>query len=699
MRSLGLRRGDVVFSHSNVGFLGFPEEGNDPETVFGVLLDAFMDVVGPEGTVLIPTFSYSFCKDEDFDIDNTPSSVGAFTEYFRRKPGVVRSLEPIFSIAGTGPKAGMILSDVSNECFGPGSAWERMLQEDAAIVNVGISIGSTFIHYVEQALGVPYRYRKLFTGQYAAYGRSGRMGSVYFVRDLSYPGATPSWKNLEPDARDRGLATVAEVGRGEVSLIRCSDMFDLCRDGLEKNPAYLVEGPLETGRPNIVAVPEDIPALGPQSTMTEMIDAVWDLPRDIVSEGYDRALLALGGVLDMKVHEYPTGTECWTWLIPEKWKCRDAYVETMDGRRVLSYSDSPLHVASYSVPFEGELTRDELLGRIEVRESLPDAVPFGFRYYNRGWGLSCSLKTRDSLKDDRYRVVVDSAFSYGTLKVGEVVAPGKSQRSIVLCAHLCHPAMVNDGLSGVVVGMEVMRRLLSMPGRRYTYRLLILPETIGSLAWLSANEDLIGSLEGGLFLEMLGTDAPHSLQLSYYGNTRMDKCMVSALKANDPDGWVGGYREVICNDERQFNAPGARVPMLSLSRVYPKDSGKWPYPEYHTSLDTPEILSPGRLESSVDMVLRMIDNLERTNYVINKFKGEVFCSKYGIHIDFYKNPKGHAKLFNVMDRIDGTTTVEDIADDCGLTHDECLDVVRTLEARGLVELSDVPIRDGRERDG
>ena len=253
--------------------------------------------------------------------------------------------------------------------------------------------------------------------------------------------------------------------------------------------------------------------------MQEMIAALWRLPRDIVSDGYDVALQALAAQLPMTIHEYPSGTECWTWIIPEKWTCHEAWLETMDGRRLFSYADHPLHVVSYSLPFEGMVTREELFQHLHVHPRLPDAVPFIFKYYEREWGLCCSREQRDTLQDDRYRVVIRTKFTQGTLKVGEIVAQGASDEMIVLCAHLCHPHQVNDDLTGVVVGMEVMRSLLARRDLRYTYRLVIVPETIGSVAWLSHNENLIPRMKGGLFFEMLGRNYPHALQLSHAGDT------------------------------------------------------------------------------------------------------------------------------------------------------------------------------------
>jgi aminopeptidase-like protein len=433
--------------------------------------------------------------------------------------------------------------------------------------------------------------------------------------------------------------------------------------------------------------------------MFDLIQELWFLKRDLVSDGYDRALFRLRDELvesgvPMQIHEYPSGEACWTWHVPEKWTCHEAFLETLDGRRLIGVANHPLHVISYSLPFEGLVSREELLRHLHVHPRLPDAIPFVFKYYQRDWGLCAAQTLRDSLTEDSYRVVIRSSFEPGTLKVGEVTLRGQSEQSFVLAAHLCHPAMVNDDLTGVVVGLDVLR-LLAHESREgalyYTYRLLILPETIGSVAYLSHNEHLIPHMTAGLFLEMLGNDSPHALQGSFQPESQADRCLAAALPDLDPLGYTGAYRTIIDNDERQFNAPGVRVPMLSLSRVEaPKASGKPPYPEYHSSYDTPLIVTQQRLEASRDLVLGLIDAYERNRYVVNNFKGEIFCSGYGIWIDHQTNPQGHRRLFEIMERCDGGRTVADIARELNISFASVWEIVALLESKGLVWLSRAP---------
>ncbi len=429
------------------------------------------------------------------------------------------------------------------------------------------------------------------------------------------------------------------------------------------------------------------------TSMMALIGELWRLERHILSDDYDRALKRLADELPMKIHEVASGTRVWTWTVPEKWTCREAYLETLDGKRLIDAKHNPLHVVSYSLPFEGEVSREELLAHLHVHPHLADATPFVFKYYQRDWGLCAPQTLRDSLKDEKYRVVIRSEFTPGSLKIGEVLVPGERKECFVVAAHLDHPAMVNDDLTGVVVGVEAARRLLAGPKPYYSYRFLFFPETLGSIAYLSRNEKLIPQMLGGLFLEMLGNDAPHALQRSFAADAPADRALVGALRGVEPGAHVGGFRNVIDNDERQFNAPGVRVPMLSLSRVvnpHLEGSRFYPYKEYHSSLDTPEIVSEERLEASVRLTMDLLAAFDRNRYVVNIFKGEVFASGYGLWVDYKSDAAGHKRRFEIMDRCDGTRRVADIAEELGLSFQAVWDVIDKLIEKELVSLSDEP---------
>jgi aminopeptidase-like protein/aminoglycoside N3'-acetyltransferase len=700
LKRTGLKPGDIGFFHVSHLALGPVECESSSNGVCELLYSAMREVITPEGTILLPAFSFSFFGNDDFDVEATPSVAGTwsssldFLEYFRRLPGVVRSADPIHSVAGLGPMAEELLTQLPNTSYGKACLHERLLKRGGKICGIGVGLAdASFLHYVEESVGVPFRYKKLFTGSIRQNGKPSKHGWISSV-PIQASNGLPDGTRLEKMARSEGRCQVADLGLGEVVAIDCRSFYELASREIARDPWITAKGPagnpIEIENARSRGKDHDPRIELPQNAaMEELISALWQLPRDIVSDGYDTALRALSTQVPMTIHEYPTGTECWTWLVPEKWTCHEAWLETIDGRRLFSYDNSPLHVMSYSLPIDREVSREELLEHLHVHPGLPDAIPFVFKYYERDWGLCCSRKLKDSLRDDRYRVVIRSEFGYGTLKVGEVVVPGTSSQTFVLCAHLCHPAMVNDDLSGVVVGVKVMQELLKRQNLRYTYRFLVLPETIGSVAYLSHHEQLIPRMIGGLFLEMLGLEYPHALQLSFAGDTEVDRCLSQALKESDPGGWTGSFRTVVGNDERQFNAPGVRVPMLSLSRVVREKSGVVPYfPEYHSSHDTPELASSARLAESRDLVLKMIDAIEGSQIPVNRYKGEIFCSRYGLNIDVYADPEGNRALFDIIFLIDGTRSVAEIARICGISVESTRRVVGELSRLGLVDYGD-----------
>jgi aminopeptidase-like protein/aminoglycoside N3'-acetyltransferase len=695
LRSAGIGQGDIVYfqvCHETLG----PAEGVATDAELCQLLYAgLLDVVGPTGTILAPSYTFSFCRQQVFDPAETPTVVGpwntftAFPEFLRRLPGAVRSCDPIFSNAGVGPRAAELLTRVPPVCLGEDSIHARLRRVGGKICILGVGLyEAIFRHYVESVCRVPWRFDKLFTGRIRENGVERKEGWLYNVR-IGAPNGNPAGEALEELARKSGVCRLATVGAGEMVAVEAEQYFQLASRELARDPWFSAKGP--AGDP--LAIEEErtggpAPAapLPPNATMEQIVDSLWQLPRDILSNGYDAALKALSSQVPMMIHEYPTGMAAWTWVVPEKWTCREAWLETMDGRRLFSYADHPLHVVSYSLAFEGVVTREELLQHLHVHPRIPEAIPFIFKYYERDWGLCCSQVQRDALTDEKYRVVIRSTFSYATLKVAEIVVPGATEDTVVLDCHLCHPHMVNDDITGVAVAIDVARALRARKDLRYTYRILIVPETIGTVAYLSQNEHLIPRMKAGLFLEMLGKKHPHSLQSSLFAGSEADLCFGQALAEHDPKGWVGAFRMVIGNDEKQFNGPGVRVPMLSLSRVLPRSDPDHPYREYHSSHDTPTIIATKSLEESRDLVLAMLDTLEANRVPVNRFKGEVFCSRYGLHVDWYKDREGHMAFFSVMDRIDGTRSVAEIARELGISFERVRRVVEELAKRDLAFL-------------
>lgn len=251
LRAVGIVEGDIVFSHVGIGMLGYPREGRNVETGYRVLKDALLEVIGKDGTWLVPTYSYSYCENEVYDPSSSPSAVGEFTNYFRKLPGAKRSLDPIFSVAGIGPRTDEIISDLPYDCFGEDCVYSRIIRRGAKICNIGVGFRyATFVHHVEQMLNVPYRFRKTFCGKTLLNGDLKEESWVYNVRFL-VENSLPDLNKLEEQARQLQLVRAARVGLGEITCIGCWDMYNLCAENIKRDPWFLAAGPkidlVETG--------------------------------------------------------------------------------------------------------------------------------------------------------------------------------------------------------------------------------------------------------------------------------------------------------------------------------------------------------------------------------------------------------------------------------------------------------------------
>ncbi len=421
------------------------------------------------------------------------------------------------------------------------------------------------------------------------------------------------------------------------------------------------------------------------SEQLHVLAEIGPLRRDLVSAGYDQAMsLLVQRFPSLEIGLWPSGTSAWGWPIPDAWTFRAGSVRSESGRFEIDLAEHPLRVGSYSVPVDTTLSRDEFLQHVRTHPHLPDALPFAFHYYADRWTVGLSSHERDTLPDERFHVVIRSERSSSNLSIAEWHLAGDSEVEFVLSTHLCHAGQVSDGLSGVVTGLAVMERLAELPRRRLSYRLLIGPETIGAIAWLSRNEHRFDSVAGGLFLEMTGLDQPAALQHAFASDTWMNRALSAGFESAEPGGWQAPHRQIVGNDERQFNAPGVRIPMLSLSRALPRSDPHAPFEAYHSSEDTVRLVSEERLEQSVETVLTMLSVIESDYTPVGHFKGEPFLSGAGIDNDDPALRLPHRQRLMVLDYLDGALPVSEIAQKLNLPFDLVLLFVDRLVEAGLV---------------
>lgn len=410
--------------------------------------------------------------------------------------------------------------------------------------------------------------------------------------------------------------------------------------------------------------------------MLKIINDLWFKRRDIVSSGYDESLTYLAKIIPLKIHKIPTGTKCWTWTVPEKWIIKEAFIEDLAGKRVLDLKDHPLNVLSYSLPINKIVRQKELKNHIFTNPKRPQAIPFEFKYYQKGWGFCLPYNRLKEFKKKQYRVFVDSRFEKGSLKVGDFTIKGKTNKTIVLVGHLCHPATANDGLSGVAVMVDIAKELIKK-NNYFTYKFLFVPEVIGSVAYLSQHESLIPKLRYGIFLEMLGNNRPLALQLSRQGDTKVDKVARYVMQKEFENFREAPFRKIVGNDEIVFNGPGVNVPMISLSR--------FPYPEYHTSDDNPKIIFKEKLKEAKNLILKILNILDRDYIPKRKFKGPVFLSGYGLWVDWRLDKKLNENIEQMMLNFEGEKSVFEIAVELKMDFDEVINYVNKFLKKGLIK--------------
>lgn len=400
--------------------------------------------------------------------------------------------------------------------------------------------------------------------------------------------------------------------------------------------------------------------------MISLLEKLYPLNRHLVGNDNETALKMIMDELgDLKIHRYPSGMRCWTWSVPERWEIDSSYIECEDGRRLGQFEKHPLHVVTYSLPVNKVVSREELFTHIHVSERNPEAVPYVTRFYERDWGFCLSKNDANSLKGNKFKVFINAKHVPDEMVVGEYTLKGESKQIVVIVTNICHPAQVNDSISGVVVAVDLIKELKKR-GLRYTYKFLFLPETIGSIAWLSQNENLIPDIYCGLFFEMLGNNNDHLLQHTFSGTAKIDKIALEVLEQKTNSFRTTAFRKGPASDEMIFDGPGIHKPMINLSR--------YPYEEYHTSLDTPEIISESRLAESKDIIHKILLTLDRDRTPIRMFKGPVFLSGYGLwqrwEINMVKDketliPENKDYLMNIaldyiMNMIDGIQSIFEI---------------------------------------
>lgn len=425
-----------------------------------------------------------------------------------------------------------------------------------------------------------------------------------------------------------------------------------------------------------------------KDTVETLFKKLFPICRSLTGAGNRETFDIIRQLAPFDVHELPSGTQVYDWHIPDEWTIRDAYIADQSGARIIDFADNNLHVASYSMPIDATMTLADLSSHLYSLPEQPDAIPYRTLYYNRDWAFCIKEDQRLLIPaDQNLRVVIDSDLSPGSMTYGDKILPGTSSQEFVFSSYCCHPSLGNDNLSGIVL-LTLLLRELSSRTLKHTYRFILVPETIGTIAYLHENQDTMRAATGAYVLTGVAGRGQYAYKQSLQSDALVDRVARRVMRANgiafderafDPHG----------SDERQYSSPGFRIPTGIITR-----DGYYDYPEYHTSLDNLDFISSDALLETLDIYLEIVDELEnRTPLQSLAPHGEPHLGPRGLYptVGGAMHTSGGTTVADELDAIlwtltlaDGLNDQADIAERSGIELELINSVAKRLIDGGLL---------------
>ncbi|MFV9482463.1 DUF4910 domain-containing protein, partial [Christiangramia sp. ASW11-125] len=395
-------------------------------------------------------------------------------------------------------------------------------------------------------------------------------------------------------------------------------------------------------------------------TMYSWATDLFPINRSLTGEGVRETLRYFKNIIpELEIKNVPSGYKAFDWTVPEEWGIEEAYIENKEGEKIVDFKMNNLHVVGYSEPVDDWVSLEELNEHLYSLPEQPDVIPYVTSYYKKRWGFCLSENQRKKLQPGDYHVVVKSKFKDGVLNYGEIILPGKSKKEVFLSSYVCHPSMANNELSGPVVTIALCDWLRKLKDREFTYRIVLIPETIGSIVYLSKNlNEMKKKVFAGFNITCIGDDRCYSYLPSRTENTLSDKVALHVLNHTDPNfkrySWLDRG-----SDERQYCAPGVDLPMATIMR-----SKYGEYTEYHTSDDNLDLISPDGLMGGFEAIKKAITVLENNKFLRTTVNCEPQLGKRGLYPTI--SVKGSAnearKMMNLISYCDGKLSLLEIAD-------------------------------------
>ncbi|WP_416973796.1 DUF4910 domain-containing protein [Streptomyces sp. 4F14] len=422
------------------------------------------------------------------------------------------------------------------------------------------------------------------------------------------------------------------------------------------------------------------PVSAPGEEMYALVERMYPLCRSITGDGVRATLDLVGEHVPLEVHEVPTGTQVLDWTVPQEWNIRDAYVADATGRRVVDFAASSLHVLGYSVPVARRMPLSELREHLYTLPEHPSWVPYRTSYYRPTWGFCLAQDTLDALPDGEYEVRIDSTLADGHLTYAEHVVPGQVPDEVIVSSHVCHPSLANDNLAGIAVA-TFLAKALAEEQPYYTYRFIYAPGTIGAITWLARNAERVDRVRHGLVLACAGDSGQLTYKKSRRGDAEIDRVLghVLSQRPHELEEFTPyGY------DERQYCSPGFDLGVGSLSRT--PYAG---YPEYHTSADDLDFVSPAAMEDTLAVCREAFGVLDRNRRYVNLSPyGEPQLGRRGLYDSLGGRSdaqQAQMAMLWVLSLSDGEHSLLDVAERAGLGFDSVVAAADALRDAGLIK--------------
>ncbi len=418
----------------------------------------------------------------------------------------------------------------------------------------------------------------------------------------------------------------------------------------------------------------------------KLCEELFPINRSLTGNGVRETLKILKREIpDLNIFEVPTGTKCFDWTIPKEWNVKEAYIIDPNGDKICDFSTNNLHLVGYSTPIKKKMNLDELDKHLYSLPEQPDAIPYITSYYKERWGFCIPHNQREKLIKGVYNIVIESSLDDGNLTYAELLIKGDSEEEIFFSTYICHPSMGNNELSGPTVVTYLAKYISSLKNRRYSYRIVFIPETIGSIMYLSRHLNVMKkNIVAGFNITCVGDNNSYSYLPSKFGNSLADKVALHVLKYSSIKFKTYTFLDR-GSDERQYCSPNIDLPICSVMRTKYNE-----YKEYHTSLDNLDYISPKGLNGSYNIYIKIIEVLENNYSYISNILCEPQLGKRGLYPTMStKNTKSIVEnMMNFLTFSDGTMDLLSIAQKINVPIWELYPIVSKLVESEIVSIHD-----------